>query len=186
MTTSMTTLAAPLDRLARLSRVMEIMTDVGIALVLGLTVACFLIPDWSRNLLLAKLGQAGAALPVTPQARLAAAGVVAIPVAVMLYGLLNVRALFRELGRGRVFTGQAARHLQIFAATVLAQAPLGPLTSAALSVAVSMTDETGARMHAITFSLHDYYALLVGGVLLAVATVMREAARLSDENASFV
>ena len=41
-------------------------------------------------------------------------------------------------------------------------------------------------MHAITFSIHDYYALIVGGVLVAVATVMREAARLADENASFV
>jgi hypothetical protein len=182
----MTTLSAPLNRLARLSRVMEIMTDLGIVLVLVLTVACFLIPDWSRNLLLAKLGQVGAALPVTPQARLAAALVVAMPVAVMLYGLLNVRALFREFGAGRVFTAQAARHLQLFAATVLAQAPLGPLTSAALSVAVSMADDSGSRLHAITFSLHDYYALIVGGALLAVATVMREAARLSDENASFV
>ena len=181
-----TTLSAPLNRLARLSRVMEIMTDIGIALVLALTVACFLIPEWSRNLLLAKLGQVGAALPVTAQARLAAAAVVAIPVAVMLYGLWKVRALFREFGDGRVFTARAARHLQVFAATVLAQAPLGPLISAALSVAVSLADDSAGRLHAITFSLHDYYALVVGGVLLAAATVMREAARLSDENASFV
>ena len=64
-----TPLSVPLSRIARLSRALEIMTDIGITLVAVLTVACFLIPDWSRNLLLAKLGQVGAALPVTPQAR---------------------------------------------------------------------------------------------------------------------
>jgi hypothetical protein len=41
-------------------------------------------------------------------------------------------------------------------------------------------------MLAITFSLHDYYALIVGGALFAIASVMREAARLADENAGFV
>jgi hypothetical protein len=179
-------LSVPLSRIARLSRALEIMTDIGIALLAILTVAGFLIPDWTRNLLLAKLGQAGASLPVTAPARLAAAVIVAVPVAVMLYGLFAVRALFREFRQGHVFTARAARHLQEFAATVLAQAPLGPLTSAGLSVAVSMVNEAGPRMLAITFSLHDYYALIVGGALFAIASVMREAARLADENAGFV
>jgi hypothetical protein len=181
-----TPLSVPLSRIARLSRALEIVTDIGIILVAVLTVACFLIPDWSRNLLLARLGQVGAALPVTPPARLAAAAVVVAPVAVMLYGLWNVRALFREFGQGRVFTAGAARHLQVFAVTVLAQAPLNPLISAGLSFAISMVQETGPRMLAITFSLHDYYALIVGGALFAIASVMREAARLADENAGFV
>jgi hypothetical protein len=112
--------------------------------------------------------------------------VVAVPVAVMLYGLWNVRALFREFGQGRVFTAGAARHLQVFAVTVLAQAPLNPLISAGLSLAVSMAQESGPRMFAIGFSLHDYYALIVGGALFAIASVMREATRLADENAGFV
>jgi len=182
----MSVLAAPLDRLVRLSRVMSIVTTVGIALVIVGMVACFLVPDWTRNLLLARLGQVGAMLPVTPTARLAAAGAVALPVAVMLYGLFAVRALFGEFAQGRILTERAARHLQVFAASVVAQAPLGPLTSSLLSVAVSMTDQSGQRMHAITFSIHDYYALIVGGALFAAATVMREAARLADENATFV
>jgi hypothetical protein len=41
-------------------------------------------------------------------------------------------------------------------------------------------------MLAVSFSIHDYFALIVGGVLFAAASVMREAARLADENASFV
>src|SRR5262245_50881137 len=111
-----------LDRLSRLSRTMEIVTGVGILLVIVLGALAFVIPDWTRNLLLARLGQVGAALPITPAARLAAAGVVAVPLAVMLYGLWAVRSLFREFAQGHVFTERAARHLQTFAATVLAQA----------------------------------------------------------------
>ncbi len=175
-----------LDRLTRLSRAMEIVTNVGIVLIAVLMVVAFMVPDWTRNLLLAKLGQLGASLPVTPPARLAAAAVVAVPVGVMLYGLWAVRALFREFVQGRVFTERAARHLQTFAVTVLAQAPLGPLTAAGLSVAISLVNQPGERVHAITFSVNDYFALIVGGVLFAVATVMREAARLADENARFV
>ena len=111
---------------------------------------------------------------------------VAVPVAVMLYGLLAVRALFREFAHGQVFTERSARYLQTFAATVLAQAPLGPLTSAGLSVAISMVNDPAQRVHALTLSLHDYYALIVGGALFVVATIMREAARIADENAGIV
>jgi hypothetical protein len=182
----MSVLTVPFDRLTRLARAMEIVTTIGIALVIAGMVACFLIPDWTRNLLLAKLGQVGAALPITPAARLAAAGAVTLPVAVMVYGLFAVRALFRECAQGRALTVRAAHHLQVFAASVALQAPLGPITSALLSAAVSMVDPSGQRLSAITFSLHDYYALIIGGALFAAATVLREAARLADENATFV
>src|SRR6266545_1351167 len=73
-----------LDRISRLARAMEIVTGLGILLVVALGVLAFVIPDWTRNLLLAKLGQVGAALPVTPAARLAAAAVVAVPLAVKI------------------------------------------------------------------------------------------------------
>jgi hypothetical protein len=41
-------------------------------------------------------------------------------------------------------------------------------------------------MLAVAFSIHDYFALIVGGLLLAAASVMRDAARLAEENAGFV
>jgi hypothetical protein len=165
---------------------MEVLTVVGIGLIAVLLIVAMFVPDWTRNLLLAKLGQVGANLPVTPQARLITGLVVAVPAGVLLYGLFAVRALFADFARGHVFTERTVRHLQIFAVTVLAQAPLGPLTSAALSVLVSMADESGQRLGAIAFSVNDYFALIVGGVLFAVATVMREAARIADENAGFI
>jgi hypothetical protein len=178
--------SAALSRLARLSQVMGIVTSIGIALVAILTIAAVLIQDWTRNIALAKLGQVGAILPITPLGQAVAGIVLAIPVGVMIYGLLAARRMFGEFARGEIFTERAARCLQTFAATVLAQAPLGPLTAAGFSAALSLGNPPGQRAITIAFSINDYFALIVGGVLFAAATVMREAARLADENASFV
>ena len=175
-----------LGRLARLSRVMEVVTSGGIALVGILTVAAVLIPDWTRNIALAKLGQVGISLPITPLGQAVAGIVLAVPVGVMIYGLFAARRMFGEFARGDVFTERAARHLQIFAATVLAQAPLGPLTAAGFSAALSLGNPPDQRALTIAFSINDYFALIVGGVLFAAATVMREAAHLADENKGFV
>jgi hypothetical protein len=178
--------SAAIGRLARLSRVMEMVIWFGIALIAVLTIAALLIQDWTRNIALAKLGQAGAALPITPPGQAVAGLVLAIPVGLMVYGLLAARRMFGEFAGGEIFSERAARHLQIFAATVLAQAPLGPLTAAGFSAALSLGNPPGQRALTIAFSVNDYFALIVGGVLFAAATVMREAARLADENKGFV
>ena len=53
-------LAVPFHRLSGLARTMEIVTTIGIALIVILSVACFLIPtSWTQFLLLAKFGQVG-------------------------------------------------------------------------------------------------------------------------------
>src|SRR5882672_1598054 len=151
--------SAALGRLARLSRVMEVVTSVGIALVAILTVAALLIQDWTRNIALAKLGHVGMTLPITPLGQAVAGIVLAIPVGVMIYGLFAARRMFGEFARGEVFTERAARHLQTFAATVLAQAPLGPLTAAGFS-ALSLGNPPGQRAITIAFSINDYFALI--------------------------
>jgi Protein of unknown function (DUF2975) len=174
------------DRLVRLSRLMEIAICIGIVLIGGLALAAMIIPEWTRNIALAKLGEAGELLPITPFGQMMAACVLAIPVGVMIYGLLATARMFGEFSRGEVFTESAANHLRIFAATVLAQAPLGPLSAAGFSAALSLGNPPERRALMIAFSSNDYFALIVGGVLFATATLMREAARLHRENKSFV
>lgn len=174
------------SRLARLARVMEVVTTVGIALIVILVAVALVIPDWTRAIALAKLGQAGIALPITPLGQAVAGLVLAIPIGVMICGLFAARRMFSEFSHGEIFSERAARHLQTFAATVLAQGPLGPLTAAGFSAALSLGNPPGQRALTIAFSINDYFALIVGGVLFAAATVMREAARLADEHKGFV
>jgi hypothetical protein len=183
---SLSTVSFSQHRFVRLSRVMMWLATLGIVLVIGLTLLGVMLSDWTRNLLLARLGQTGAALPIDAAGRAVIGAIIALPVGVMAWGLWHVRALFAEFAAGRVFTAAAARHLQLFGASVLAQAPLGPLITVALTVALTLGNPPGQRMLAVAFSLHDYFALIVGGVLFAAATVMREAARIAEENAGFV
>jgi hypothetical protein len=174
------------DRLRRFSRTMAMLTTLGILLIVVAMVLAFLIPDWTRNLLLARLGQAGHDLSLSPGHVIAAASITAIPVGVLLFGLWQVRALFLNFADGQVFTLASARRLRDFAGAVLAQAILGPITATALSIALTLNNPPGGRQLVIAPSVHDYLALIVGGVLLAVAWVMVEATRIADENASFV
>ena len=68
----------------------------------------------------------------------------------------------------------------------IAQAILGPITSAVLSVALTYNNPPGNRQLAISLSLDNYVAVIVGGVLLAVAWVMVEATRIADDHAAIV
>ena len=186
------TAVANSDRLRRFSNAMVIVTSLGIALIAGLMilmfpgvmVLVFFIPDWTHNLALP--GNAWGNLTLTPGRVAAAAGIIAIPVGVLMFGLWQARALFAAFAEGRVFTLASARHLRDFAACVLAQAIIGPLSSAALVLALTFSNPPGNRQFAISLSLDNYVALIVGGVLLAVAWVMVEATRIADEHASFV
>lgn len=172
--------------LVRLSRTMARLTSAGMAAMVVLMGSAFLVPTWTREMLLARLGQAGANLPLGHEQVLAAAAITAVPFSVMLWGLWNARAMFNDLAGGHAFSSDAARHLHRFGVAVLAQALLGPLTATALALALSLANPPGQRILLLTLSSNDYIALVVGGVLIALASVMREAARLAEENASFV
>lgn len=174
------------DRLRRFSKAMAMLTTLGMLLIAIAMIAVFLVPDWTRNLLLARLGQAGHDLSLSPGRVIAAAAITAVPVGVLLFGLWQVRTLFLNFVDGHVFTLASARLLRDFAGAVLAQAVLGPLSSTALMLAFTLDNPPGNRQLVIALSMHDYLALIVGGVLLAVAWVMMEATRIADENASFV
>jgi hypothetical protein len=189
-------------RFVHLSRLMMWLTTLGnvvmwvavfgIVLFVGLIVLEAYIPNWIRAQIRTQLQEASAGAPTTPHGLVLGSLVLAIPISVILYGLLAVRRMFAAFARGEVFTAQTARHLQVFAATMLAQAALRPLTAAGLWAVVWFTDPPGDRARTIAFSIddylliNDYFALIVGGVLLAAATVIREAARIAEENAGFV
>ena len=173
-------------RLRRFSHAMMIVTTVGIAVIAIAMSLVFVVPEWTRNLLLARLGEAGRDLALTPGRIAAGAAITAVPVGVLLFGLWQVRALFADFAEGRVFTLASARHLRDFAASVMAQAILGPISSTALLLAFTFDNPPGKRQLGIALSSNDYLALIIGGVLLAVARVMVEATRIADEHASIV
>src|SRR5215510_7845442 len=144
---------APSDRLRRFSNAMVIVSSIGVVLIAALVtvvffgnlILMFFMPEWTFDLPMARLGMAGGNLALTPGRIAAATAIIAIPVGVLLFGLWQARALFADFAEGRVFTLANTRRLRDFAACVLAQAILGPLSSAAVSVALTYSNPPGNR-----------------------------------------
>ena len=63
---------------------------------------------------------------------------------------------------------------------------MSPFIQAALSAALSIGAAPGARAITISISLQDYLVATLGGLLLAIAYVMAEAVRISDENREII
>ncbi len=172
--------------LHRLTRWVQALAVLGVLCLLWVPAAFWLNPDWVRAVGPAAAGLGGATVTVDARARwLGAAG--SVPgVLLGLYTLWRLWQLFGEYGAGRVFGPAAQRHLRGLARGLLALALLGPVTRTLMALALTWGNPPGQRMLVLGLGWHDYLGVLTGAVLLAVATVMAEAARLAAENDSFV
>jgi hypothetical protein len=123
---------------------------------------------------------------VTPEAQVMGAAWTLIPVGIILLGLLRLWQLFSEFRAGRVFSPRALVSLRGFARCMVASAVVAPIHGAVLSVILTWVNGPGRREIALQFSSNDYALLLLGVVLLAMSSVMIEAARVAEDNAGFV
>jgi len=105
---------------------------------------------------------------------------------IVLMALLRVWQLFGEYLRSRIFGAQALASLHSFARWVLAAAFASPVYRAVLSVLVTLQNGPGRREFTLDLSSADYLTLLLGIVVLAVSSVMAEAARIAEDNEGFV
>jgi hypothetical protein len=109
-----------------------------------------------------------------------------LPVGIVLLGLRRLWLLFGEYALGRVFSQRALASLRGFARCVLASGIVAPLYGGVLSVIVTFDRVPGTRQLNLQLSSSDYETILLGAVLLAISTVMAEAARVAEDNAGFV
>ena len=97
-------------RFVRLSRLMTWLTTLGIVvmwvavlgivLFVGLIVLEAYLPDWMRAQIRTQLQEASAGVPTTPHGLVLASLLLAIPISVILYGLIAVRRMFAAFARG--------------------------------------------------------------------------------------
>jgi len=109
-----------------------------------------------------------------------------LPVGIALLALQRLWRLFGEYARARVFSQRALLDLRGFARCVLTMAFGSPIYGALLSVIVTFDRKPGTRELNLQFTSGDFAMLLIGAVLLAIASVMAEAARVAEDNAGFV
>lgn len=123
---------------------------------------------------------------LTPTIRLFAVLALLPLVAMALFGLQQLWKLFGGYAHGEVFTEIAAMRLRRLGIVMMLVCLVKPLTGAVMSIILSWHNPPGQRTLTLGLSSDDYVSLLSGAVLLAIALVMREAARLAQENAEFV
>lgn len=103
-----------------------------------------------------------------------------------LWGLWELRRLFEGYVAGAIFTVGAARRLRRCGLAVSISAAKTALGGLLLSLALSIDLPQDHRILIVGVSSDDLAWLLIGGILLVIARVMEEAARLAEENAAFV
>ena len=109
-----------------------------------------------------------------------------LPLGIVLLGLLRLWQLFGEYACARVFSHRALVSLRGFARCMLAMGFVAPLYGAVLSVLMTLDRAPGTRELNLQFDFDNYAMILLGAVMLAISSVMAEAARVAEDNAGFV
>lgn len=178
---------APLSKLARLSRVMSVLSLLGAVIVPALVIAIFLHPDTTQFLML-RLDHLGADLTsrIPLQYRLDALACEAAPLSFTVWAMWSLRQLFSNYARGEVFSPEPLRHLNNVANALF----LGVLADFVMQAPISylLTFHLGERHRevSLSFGSNDAKWLFIAATVLAIARVMAEARRVADENAAFV
>jgi hypothetical protein len=172
--------------LRRLGNFVRFMVVCGAAGLLWLPVWLLRSPEAVRWQAQSVLGLGSERVTIDSRALWLYAGAHAPSIAVALFMLWQLWRLFGAYRRGEVFSRPALQHLRRFSIGVLLQAALEPLTRTACILAVTIGNPPGQRQLVIGLSSDDYERVLIGAVLLAIASVMAEAVRVAEDHAGFV
>ncbi|MCD7059066.1 DUF2975 domain-containing protein [Pelagibacterium xiamenense] len=129
---------------------------------------------------------AGAPRPVGLLERGAGFGLSMIPLGILVFGLIRLRACLAAFLSGAIFSSAASGGLRDFAIAIGASALIKPFIGALLSLVLSWSAPPGQRMIAFYVSSDTILFVLFAGTISAMAWAMQQAALLAEENAQFV
>lgn len=109
-----------------------------------------------------------------------------VPTTVSLFTLWQMWSLFGCFAQGELLAHRPAQHLRRLGLGVSTLAAAQPLGHTLAILALTWGNPVGERRLMFGLSSDHYLALLFGLLLLALAQVLHEAARVADENAEFV
>jgi hypothetical protein len=174
-------------KLARLSRIMAVLSVAGMVAIPLMVAAAFLYPD-STQWLMFNISHTGApltaAIPV--QYRIDALVCEIVPLGFVEWALWSLAKVFAHYARGEVFTAAPLRHLNNVARALFLGVLADMVMEAPISFLLSYAAGPGHRAVSIGFGSDDVARLFVAGAVLVIARVMSEARRVADENAGFV
>ncbi|MFJ6324916.1 MULTISPECIES: hypothetical protein [unclassified Rhizobium] len=174
------------DRRRRWARIMSGSTVAGMVFTVAAMIWIWIDKSTVQTMLAPYLGIAGSPVTVTLATQLMGLALSAPPAALLVYLLLQARAIFTGFIAGRAITDIAAARVWRIGMILIAKGLLLPFWRMAASVLITFGNPPGQRLAALTISLDDILWAIVGGLLVAIGWTLREAARIADENANFV
>ncbi|HEX7690605.1 MAG TPA: DUF2975 domain-containing protein [Burkholderiaceae bacterium] len=177
--------AVTAHRIRRLSLLVRGLVAVG-ALVLAVAVAALWIDPAYALAQIRRDSHLDDIAQLDAVSRLRCVAWMCVTAAVAMMMLLRLWQLFGEYAQGRIFGLRALDRLRGFARWTMAAAVLSPIDGAVVSVLATWNRAIGHRELNVYVSSEEYALLLFGAALLAISSVMTEAARLAEDNAGFV
>lgn len=174
------------DSLGRFSAAMCILVAIGGALGELALAWVWLSPGMVEALVASRLGLAAGVASVDAPARIAGFLVSMLPMGVLLYALGQAYKLFDAFRLGEVIGHAAPVRLRRIGLAMVALAVLAPLTRTLLGLVLTAAAPPGQHMLIVSLSLDDYMVGIFGGLVLAIAQAMLEAARIADEHRQIV
>ncbi len=177
----------PPSTLARLSRIMSVISLLGMIAIPALVIAIFLYPDVTQFLML-RLSHLGAELSsrIPLQYRAAALLCDAVPLGCTVWAMWSLKQLFANYAAGLVFASEPLRHLNNVANALFLGVLADFLMEAPISFILTWHLGPHHRSVSLSFGSNDAAWLFIAGTVLVIARVMAEARRMADENAEFV
>lgn len=171
-----------LSHLARLAGRMQLLVWIGITLLGLIPVTVWFDPD-----LTVRWGQLTVTWTVAD--RLIALALTLPPYVMAALGLAQLLHFCRAAQQDRVFTISAARSLRRFGWALIAAALLLPVSRVSVWFFIGFetlaTAPGWGRINIGQIALSSGIGLVLGLVLLAFGSILHEATRLAEENASF-
>ncbi|HEX2010954.1 MAG TPA: DUF2975 domain-containing protein [Roseateles sp.] len=177
----------PLDtprRIRRLANCVRLLSSVGALAVLTLLQLFWSQPGWVERLARDDWGLK--AVQLDPGSRLLGCAASMLPGGVALLALWQLWSLFGCYARGELLTLRPAGHLRRLGLALIGLAAALPLGHTLTVLALTWGNPPGQRVLWFGLSSQHYLSLLFGLVLLALATVLAEAARVAREHSEFV
>jgi hypothetical protein len=172
--------------LGRLPVLMCIIIAAGAVLAEAALVWVWAVPAYVSDYVVPRLGLVNVPVAVDGVTRLEGFTISMIPMLLLFYMLHQAYELFDSYRHGNVFAAEIPERLRCIGLSLIALAVLRPVTGAWIGAVLTASNPAGQRILAIGLSIDDYMIAALGGLLLALARVLLEANRLSEENRQIV
>lgn len=104
-----------------------------------------------------------------------------IPTSVAMYGVINLKELFKLYEKAIVFSERNVRCFRRLGYTLIYWVVANLIFVILISIVLTFNNTQGERMIVAQFGISDFGALIIGAVVVLVSWVMNEAAKLEDE-----